>query len=75
VPAPVAEIAEVLPLPPEATVSGYALDVAGRLVDVGAPMGAPVTVIAACVDAEAGRVHMAADSIATDRNATTSRLI
>lgn len=30
-----------------------------------------MTVIAACVDAEAGRVHMAADSIATDHNGTT----
>lgn len=44
---------------------------AGRLVDVDLEVGAPVTVIAAVVDHDAGRVHMAADSIATDHNGTT----
>lgn len=41
------------------------------LVDVGAQVGAAVTVVVACVDPDAGRVHMAADSLAVEANGTT----
>lgn len=44
---------------------------AWRLVDVDLQVGAAVTVIAAVIDHDAGRVHMAADSLATEANGTT----
>lgn len=44
---------------------------ARRLVGVDLEMGAAVTVIVACIDEAADRVHMAADSLAVERNGTT----
>lgn len=44
---------------------------ARRLVPDGTPVGAAVTVVVACVDPDAGRVHMAADSLAVDGNGNT----
>lgn len=44
---------------------------ARRLVADRSTMGVAVTVIAACIDVDAGRVHMAADSLAVEANGTT----